>query len=188
MEKDAIKNQKFKASIRGVKPLLMNSPSKVGEDQSKKNIIYIPADEAEKVAYRSPDKKLCIPSMAMLSALRESAVNFKAKGKGRKSLKSFVYSGLQVNPLHIVLNEQTYVIDARPVGIKGDRIMRWRPRFDKWSCSFEIEVLDPTVWDGGSIKQVLIDVGKYTGILDFRPLYGTFVVEKLVDASGKEIK
>jgi len=40
---------------------------------------------------------------------------------------------------------------------------------------FTVEILDPVV-TSSSLKEILIDAGKYNGLLDFRPLFGLFEV------------
>jgi hypothetical protein len=98
-----MKTQKFKVKIRGVKPLLMNAPNKIGEQKSKKQTNYDPAKEAEDLAYRNSDGMLFIPFMAILGTLRKSASNFRVPGKGRKTFKDFVYSGIQVYPSEVLM-------------------------------------------------------------------------------------
>ena len=54
-------------------------------------------------------------------------------------------------------------------------VMRTRPRFSKWSCTFLVEVLDDDV-DDSQVKQAFEDAGKYCGIGDWTPRYGRFEV------------
>lgn len=168
----------------------MHSAAKLGQpSDSRKTANYDPKVEAESVAYRNSEGLLCIPHLAIYGTMRKVATNFKAKGKGKKTLKDFVYSGLQVNPEMIPLNEQEYTIDASPVVIQRSRVLRWRPRFNKWSCSFEITIVDPRVWSDVQVRDLLEDAGRYAGLLDSRPLYGLFEIEKITDAkTGKEIR
>jgi hypothetical protein len=69
---------------------------------------------------------------------------------------------------------------AKPVKIGQSKHIRVRPRFDVWSCSGTITVLDETI-----TKRVLQDIltfgGRYAGLGDWRPSspkspgsYGTF--------------
>jgi hypothetical protein len=54
-------------------------------------------------------------------------------------------------------------------------VMRTRPRFPKWSCTFLVEVSDDDV-DDSQVKQAFEDAGKYCGIGDWTPRYGRFEV------------
>jgi hypothetical protein len=67
--------------------------------------------------------------------------------------------------------------------------MRWRPRFDKWELKFTISIVDPSVWNGTDIRNILEDAGKFVGLLDFRPLFGLFKVQSMINTNtGKEVK
>ena len=120
--------------------------------------------------------------------MRKAATQLKKAGAGKKTLKDFVFSGLRVNPDMLELSEQKYEIDIRTVVVMRARVMRARPLFKEWSISFQIENIDEMTWDGGTIKQVLCEAGKYQGLLDFRPLFGTFEVMSFTNGDGKEIK
>jgi len=63
----------------------------------------------------------------------------------------------------------------RTVVINRARVPKARPKFEKWMLEFTVEILDPVV-TSSSLKEILIDAGKYNGLLDFRPLFGLFEV------------
>lgn len=175
--------------IKGTKPLLMNAPNAIGNSDNKKKMKYIPEDEAEFVTYRNKEGKLCVPALAILSMMRKSATNFKAPGRGKKTLKDFVYSGLRIQGSDLIpLDQQEYTIDARIVVRNRARVMAWKPRFDEWSLTFVIDIVDESTWDGSMVRTILEDGGKYSGLLDFRPLYGTFEIVSVTDLStGKPV-
>lgn len=86
-----------------------------------------------------------------------------------------------VTPERIPLDLDSYEIDSRPVVIaatKG-RILRHRPRFEKWDLTFVIE-WDLELLSEKEIRQIVDDAGKRVGLLDFRPEkkgpFGRFVV------------
>ncbi len=173
-------------TISGTRPLLMHSPQNIGRDTgSKKNSNYDPHDEAEAGLYTSPDGTIGVPGLAVLAALRKAGTEHKAKGRGRKTLKDFVYSGIRVEEDLIKITPQEWQVDARPAVIQRSRIMRWRPRFDDWKLSFTISIIDPSIWDPMTVLNVLEDTGRFVGLLDFRPLFGTFKVESFKGESGK---
>jgi hypothetical protein len=181
--------EKFNVTIIGTKPLLMHSPAGIGKSSTKKSNNYDPMEEATAVLYLNSDNVICVPSMAILGALRKAATEHKAKGRGRKTLRDFVYSGLVIDEELIPLPNQEWVVDARPVVVQRSRIMRWRPRFDKWELKFTISIVDPSVWNGTDIRNILEDAGKFVGLLDFRPLFGLFKVQSMINTNtGKEVK
>ena len=48
----------------------------------------------------------------------------------------------------------------------------------------EREILDPIITPS-ALKEILIDAGKYNGLLEFRPLFGLFAVETFEKIKGK---
>ena len=175
--------------VKGTRPLLMNSTAAmlVPKSNKVKSSEHDPAIEAKACLYLNEKQEICVPSMAVLSAMRKAATQLKKAGSGKKTLKDFVFSGLRVNPDMIVLSNQEYEVDLRPVVVMRSRIMRARPLFKEWQLLFQIEIVDEQTWDAGMVRTVLEEAGKYQGLLDFRPLFGTFEVVS-VKNNGKEIK
>jgi len=176
--------------IKGTRPLLMHSTAGMLKPKSNKvkSSEHDPVEEAAECLYLNEAKKICVPSMAVLSAMRKAATQLKKAGAGKKTLKDFVFSGLQIEPDMIELPDQKYEIDIRPVVIMRSRIMRARPLFKNWELTFKIKNLDEQTWDNGTIRQVLSEAGQYQGLLDFRPLFGTFEIVSMKTESGKEVK
>ena len=177
--------------IKGSRPLLMHSTAAmlIPKSNKVKSSEHDPVKEAEGCLYLNDAKKICVPSMAILSMMRKAATQLKKAGAGKKTLKDFVFSGLRVEPDMIELPDQKYEVDIRPVVIMRSRIMRARPIFKNWGLSFQVEIVDEQTWDAGMVRQVLEEGGKYQGLLDFRPLFGTFTVESVKNhATGKEVK
>ena len=183
----------FRVGIRGIKPLLMHSPQSIGTPKAGRGAKQTPEDEAKAGLYLNKDSKIVIPGDLLMATLKASAVDFKAPGKGKKTLKFFVDSGIEVLK-DAIAEPQTYSIDARPVRIGTAKVMRHRPRFDEWAATFDIAVLDPATWldvydkefsGGAMIRDVLVAAGKFKGIGDFRPRFGRFEVTKFepIDAA-----
>jgi hypothetical protein len=175
--------------IRGTRPLLMHSTAGMLKPKSNKvkSSEHDPVEEAKDCLYLNESKKICVPSMAILSAMRKAATQLKKAGAGKKTLKDFVFSGLQVEPDMIELPDQKYEVDIRPVVIQRSRIMRARPIFKNWGLAFKVVIVDEQTWDAGMVRNVIEEAGKYQGLLDFRPLFGTFEVVS-VKNGGKEVK
>ena len=79
------------------------------------------------------------------------------------------------------------MVDVQIVRVGTARVPRARPLFKTWKIDFKITVVDEQTWDAGTVRQVLEEAGKYQGVGDFRPLYGTFKVVSMT-CKGKEVK
>jgi len=179
-------NERFKVEIRGTRPLLMNSCRCMIEDKEnkpsrgKKEISL--KEEAEKLLYLDKEGNIVVPALTILACLRKSATNFKVPGRGKKTFKDFIYSGVKIEPREIPLvTENGWEVDLQPVVINRARVIRARPRFDEWKLNFETEILDVIITPS-TLKEILVDAGKYNGLLDFRPLFGLFEVTKFEKA------
>ena len=155
-----------KVTIRGTSPLLMKRyPLEPIEGVDKK-----PREEqAELAAYRIPRTgELYIPGVAIQRALVKAAAY--SKGKGRASLMKVAAACLMVQPEYVGLGTKKYEIDSRAVVVpatKG-RIVRHRPRVDKWKVTFKLE-WDQTLLNEMQVKRIVEDMGKRVGLLEFRP-------------------
>ncbi|RLE84396.1 MAG: hypothetical protein DRJ41_03200, partial [Thermoprotei archaeon] len=58
------------------------------------------------------------------------------------------------------------------------RVIRHRPRFDRWALEFNMINLDPSVLRMDTLRKMLEDAGKWCGLGDYRPEYGLFRVTK----------
>lgn len=68
--------------------------------------------------------------------------------------------------------------DARSVKVQTARLMRYRPKFNKWAAECEI-AFDPESIDRDQVIKCLADAGQYCGVGDYRPKYGRFTVEEV---------
>lgn len=169
-------NKKIRCTIEGISPLLMHAFPMV----DAKGLDKKPAEEqAEFVTYRTPAGELYIPSVAFQRCL-VSAASY-SKGKGRSTLQKPVAACVLISPEYLVLPQQEYTIDARPVVIaatKG-RVLRYRPRFERWGVTCMIE-FDDLLLRETDIRQIVDDAGARVGLLDFRPErkgpFGRFMV------------
>jgi len=66
---------------------------------------------------------------------------------------------------------------AVPVKVGTARIVRTRPKFDTWSATFKLQVMD-NVANESDVKDWLRDAGLYVGLCDWRPRYGRFSVKE----------
>lgn len=70
--------------------------------------------------------------------------------------------------------------DVRGVRNMSARIMRCRPKFNNWACSFTV-MFDEEIVNEESVRKAIADAGKRAGLGDYRPekggRYGKFVAE-----------
>jgi len=65
--------------------------------------------------------------------------------------------------------------DTRPMNVMRSKIMRTRPRFDKWKITFTLRYDEDKI-DLNTICNSLEYAGNYVGLCDSRPKYGKFSV------------
>lgn len=168
--------EKAKVKIEGVAPLLMNrfAIDKETEEKAKRrDEKFDPKEDAEKALYRN-DKGCYAPSTWIEACLRDTAKEF--KGKGRGTLKSTVLSSVFVDPPEIPLNKKTYdEIDQRPAVIQRQRIVKSRPRFNSWALEFAVNFDEKRI-NRDTLKQILEEAGQTKGIGDYRPKFGRFKI------------
>lgn len=185
--------------IEGVSPYLMCRFSDASSQEKKTRKVEVndadPRSKALEVAYVNPDDgTFYFSSASITGSMANAGKNHKVKGT-RGSLR-FVVPGA-VRPLEpgitiLDLNGKpatTFEVDARPVTIpatKG-RIMRYRPRFDKWAAKFDLVVNDDLI-SPSMVHQLMNEAGVSVGIGDFRPSkagpFGTFRVIHFEELRG----
>ena len=165
---------KINVKVEGVSPLIMHKFIINPEATSRGKKVYIPEEEAEKVAYRNEKGELVLPTTHFKAAMTKSATEFTAKGK--KTYKDFIKSGLMFEETETILDQQEYEIYTCAVVIARSRIARSRPRINKWSCGFTMEITDETWLNPTVVKEILEAAGKFKGVGDNRPEFGRFKI------------
>lgn len=169
--------------IEGTTALLMHRFTEASEVQKSTRRLAIkeedPREVAERCAYRLPDGGLYLPGAAIARLVREAGSNHKQRGS-RKSLKFVVPAAVYMGAETITLLNgdgksiaREFEVDSRPVTIpatKG-RIMRHRPRLNKWAAEFDLEI-DDDILPLEVVHQLLIEGGNKIGVGDFRPERG----------------
>lgn len=188
----------FSVTIEGLTPLLQHRFGEESEIPDQVRAIHVkkvdPREAAEKVSYRMPDKTLYLPGSAISRLLRDAGASHKQRGS-RKSLRYIVPAAVIVSEDVIPLRNgdgrspaKEFEVDSRPVSIpatKG-RIMRHRPRLNKWSAVFSLTI-DDEMMDEGTIQQLLTEGGRKIGVGDYRPdkggSFGRFMVTEWKEIS-----
>lgn len=174
--------KEVEVQIKGITPLLMNSPKGMLKDEPAIKISTKKRDrkeEAEKVAYRNKNGMLFVPSTAIKGTIIAASAYKKA---GKYALRPIMSGGMRIKEEEIPLNTKDYEIDLRTGVIQRARIVIARPVIDKWELNFTILYDEDLIPDGNIIKTVLEEAGKRVGILSFRPQkngeFGQFEVTK----------
>jgi len=176
--------KKIDVTIKGMSPLLMNSPKSMIDNamnsdmkQSTKKMDFVA--EAEKLAYKTKKGQLYVPAEAIKGSLIGAA---SWKKIGKFTAKPIIAGGVFIPEPELVLKNKTYELDYRTVVIQKSRVVKARPMIKDWELSFEIVYNENLINDPAIIKELLIEAGQRVGILDFRPQkmgsFGMFNVKK----------
>lgn len=187
-------------TVQGTMSMLVSRPTAeaLGGGNGTRNTLVThktPREEAEAVVYRRPNGECYFPGTWIFDLLRDQASNHKMKGS-RKSAKYLVPAAVRVlvDDISIVDPEtkkvvKEFEVDSRPVTIPATKgkIMRHRPRFDKWSASFQIRVNEDLL-PVDFVHKLLTEGGDQNGLGDFRPQksgpFGTFRVMSWEESNG----
>lgn len=119
-----------------------------------------------------------IPAHWILGTVRDGAEMTK---QGRDVVRAVMLQETQVRLDYVgprdidgLWKKQFY--DRRMVGNQKNRVLRTRPRFDKWSIEFGL-MFDETVFDSPQMVGILQTAGRMVGLGDYRPVFGRFDVE-----------
>jgi len=176
----------YNIEIKGVTPLLMNRfVSSDMLETTKRKVVSTKSTKVEDKIYMTEKGEIYLPARYIEGSLIEAGKNF--KGKGKSNLSKIVGALFAVIPEALVLKEAKWVEDMQ-VGVnpmtKG-RMVIHRPRFDKWSTSFILQVSTDDI-PTATIKEMLDFAGLYVGVGDWRPAkkgkYGKFIVSKFSEA------
>jgi hypothetical protein len=176
---------KYHIEIEGIRPLLQNrfpEESFEAEAKTKRNVGTIKGDVPETKLYKLPDGTIYEPAEHILGTLIKAATNFKVGGKRGKSYKDLIQSSVIITPDTIPHIHQEWIVDKRSVVVPATRgrVMRLRPRFDKWALKFSLEIVEDRIGKA-TIKEILDFAGTSVGIGDYRPRFGGFIVTHFME-------
>lgn len=149
---------------------------KTDEDYEKINFLSWKAS-----LYFDEKLKYYIPSENIDATLWNAAKKFKL-GKAYKEAcmltddSKLIFDHSEVPPGD--LYRLADYVDLRSIGQRGNRIMRCRPHFPKWSLKFELWI-DDSVIDDNQIVDIVNAAGSYIGLCDYRPRFGRFEVKQI---------
>lgn len=184
----------IKCEFHGISPLIMHSckcvnplhplsieikkvtfiRKKTEEDQIKLSDL-----EWEGGLYWDDNIGLYIPAENIEATVREGA---KARKKGKDIVRGFMCEDLKA-PLDIgvkltkdQLRDDYNYRDVRSMKVKQARVMRTRPRFNTWNCTF-LASYDENLLNFNDIRDAIEYSGQYVGLCDSRPKYGKFTAK-----------
>ena len=184
--------KKLHITLKGTNTLLMHSPKTVNPlhplaielkfytDKKKRT------DEDQQIIsdlqweaglYYDEDNGLHIPVECLMKTLVNGARLFKAG----KDIERYVYIVGVAAPLNIgvhfdfdKMKKDMKYRDVRSVVVGRQRVNRTRPRFDVWSCEFDM-LFNEEYIEIGTIARAFANAGEYIGLCDGRSLgYGRF--------------
>lgn len=131
-------------------------------------------------------------------------LGMKVEGGGKRTYSKIIQSGVIFHGGNPVL-----MVDGKPVNVKemtiedygewvychsdgkrdgkAGRVSRLFPNFDKWSCKFEVEAIDPRITER-VLTQHLVAAGRFNGIGRFRPQNGGTLGRFEVLVNGKRVE
>lgn len=185
--------QKIQVKIRGTRAILFHNGALVDprnpfarelkKIHAKRPKTDSDQDEIARLEYLGAfyldDKgKIVIPDLNLMAAIVEGA----AKYRKRKDAKEGVlFNGHGVfdfphkgDKSPDALWKSGKFVDRRPVKVQRNSIIRSRPRFNEWSCAFELE-FDEAICNADGVRQWLDRAGR-SALGDYRPMFGQFEV------------
>ena len=184
--------KKLHITLKGSNTLMMHSPKTVNplhpmaiemkkytskRKKTEDDLMKISELEWESGLYYDEANGLHIPVECLQKTLENGAKLFKA---GKDIQRYCQFSGA-VAPLDIgvpfdleKMRHDMRYYDVRAVAVQRNRVIRTRPRFDVWSCQFDL-LFDEEHIDVDVIARALENAGQYIGLCEARALgYGRF--------------
>jgi len=136
--------------------------------------------EVEAALYKLPNGKYGIPASGIKNCA-VSACRF-IEGVAMTRAKGAFFVIEDANGL-VQIDSKKYEIDERPVSIgtfgNKKKMIRFRPRFDEWSCTFEV-LYNPDILSADQLVNLFNHAGFSVGLCEYRPersgSYGMFKV------------
>ena len=186
--------------ITGISPLLMHSDRSVNKldpdvkahskltskkSKTEDDLLAIARSEYMLGLYVDDDFGVCLPTINIRSALIEGARQNK-RGKdietGTIILEQNVALDYKGPKDPEKLFQTRAFVYCKSVVVQRNRVMRYRPRFNEWSCKVTIQY-DPKKISEEDLLYSFDCAGRYVGIGDFRPNkkgnFGRFEVAKI---------
>ncbi len=184
---------RVRAKCEGISPLLMNPMTEEaldGADDPSKRKTKAPdtplAQICEELLYRE-NGHIGLPAVNLLSCIIGAGVFIKFEGNMRVSTKTttLVPAFLTIEEFFLPFDDgTTWVVDKRRAkNRRGGALRVIRPRFDRWSFTFTLQI-DDTQVNEQLVQRLVEFAGSRVGLCDFRPTcrgpFGCFRVTEWV--------
>lgn len=130
--------------------------------------------------YVDGDGDLILPSTLLEASIYDGA----KKSKLGKAFKSSVFVNDDTK-LDIGVKKKAEQLwgdnnyrDVRGVRVGQSRVMRTRPIFKTWACTFTV-MFDPEQVNEAEVVRAIKDAGQNSGVGDFRPRFGRFEIKQI---------
>ena len=145
--------------------------------KTEEDLIKISDLEWESGAYWDNEIGLYIPAENIEATIKNGAKSIKkgsdiTKYCDVKSLYNKLDYGENLTKEELISRPEYR--DVRVMAVQRAKILRTRPRFDKWKVTFDM-IYDDSKIDIHTIQQSIEYAGAYVGLCDSRPKYGKFV-------------
>jgi len=130
-----------------------------------------PRERAAKRLYIDSDARPVFPGPNMYRAIIDAGRFHKAgKEKLTTQKSSLIPAGLWLTDIELPIIDGKWEPDVRAVvnPSTGGRLICCRPRFDRWSIKFTLDV-DEQMFSASIARALVDDAGRKIGIGDFRP-------------------
>lgn len=184
--------KKLHITLRGTSPLIEHSPKCVNplhpiakamkaltskRKKTEDDLMAISDLEWEAGVYWDDNIGLVIPNECLAATILAGA----KLNKNGSSFQKYVQIMDSLVPLDIGETQDYNRIkvdprfrDVRSVCVQRNRVIRTRPRFNTWSCEFNI-MFDETKIDVDAIVMAIENAGNYIGLCEMRTMgYGRF--------------
>lgn len=185
----------YEIEIESTSPMLHHGAQALGmEEESKKkkggSALMGDSEEWKKTIYFEEGVGVFLPAVNVEAALIEASKQFKiGRGSASKYFKSGVFITDDKLPFFVngkpITALEGIEIDKRTVknpATKG-RNVRYRALFRQWKSKFRVIVSADDYIDKNLLLESLDYAGAYVGVGDFRPRFGRFKVNKIVEVS-----
>ncbi len=189
--------KRFAVTIKGTTPLLHHKMTEealmglLGSKVRKQKTAEVktPREIAEQHAYKNLEGCFCIPLSYVAGAFAHVASDYKQTHSQRKSYKAIAGGVFRPVGEHATLTNpesgkhvKDFEVDIRKAtNHKAGAIAVCRPRFDRWSATFEVAINDDLL-PPDTAHAMLNDAGMRSGIGSFRVskggYFGQFLVTK----------
>jgi hypothetical protein len=137
-------------------------------------------DNPEDFVYRTRDGHLGLNSIMLIQCLATAAKSFPDPRSSRKSAYDLFRAGITIDDEVVPFDGKLKTwdfLDRQRVGVNHSAVTRVRPALlAGWRMTMYIDVGAPQYITPSLLQDVLTDAGKFCGLADYRPVFGTFHV------------